>query len=54
MSFVGSTLDLRLKSVLLATDLSPASVKPLIMLWPSLATTERCYILPTLFRQSPI
>jgi nucleotide-binding universal stress UspA family protein len=29
MSFVGSTLDLRLKSVLLATDLSPASVKPL-------------------------
>ena len=29
MSFVGSALDLRLKSVLLATDLSPASVKPL-------------------------
>lgn len=29
MSLVGSTLDLRLKSVLMATDLSPASVKPL-------------------------
>jgi len=29
MSFVGSALDLRLKSVLLATDLAPASVKPL-------------------------
>src|SRR5271157_6331850 len=29
MSFVGSALDLRLKSVLLATYLSPASVKPL-------------------------
>jgi nucleotide-binding universal stress UspA family protein len=29
MSFVGSVLDLRLKSVLLATDLSPAFVKPL-------------------------
>lgn len=29
MPFVGSALDLRLKSVLLATDLSPASVKPL-------------------------
>ena len=29
MSFAGSALDLSLKSVLLATDLSPASVKPL-------------------------
>ncbi len=29
MSLVGSALDLRLKSVLMATDLSPASVKPL-------------------------
>jgi nucleotide-binding universal stress UspA family protein len=29
MSLAGSTLDLRLKSVLMATDLSPASVKPL-------------------------
>ena len=29
MSFAGPALDLRLKSVLLATDLSPASVKPL-------------------------
>ena len=29
MSFAGSALDLRLKSVLMATDLSPASVKPL-------------------------
>ncbi len=29
MSLAGSALDLRLKSVLMATDLSPASVKPL-------------------------
>jgi nucleotide-binding universal stress UspA family protein len=29
MSIAGSALDLRLKSVLMATDLSPASVKPL-------------------------
>ncbi len=29
MSITGSALDLRLKSVLMATDLSPASVKPL-------------------------
>jgi len=29
MSFAGPALDLRLKSVLLATDLSPVSVKPL-------------------------
>jgi nucleotide-binding universal stress UspA family protein len=29
MSFAGPALDLRLKSVLLATDFSPASVKPL-------------------------
>ena len=29
MSLAGSTSDLRLKSVLMATDLSPASVKPL-------------------------
>jgi hypothetical protein len=28
MSLVDSALDLRLKSVLMATDLSPASVKP--------------------------
>jgi nucleotide-binding universal stress UspA family protein len=29
LSFVDSALDLRLKSVLIATDLSPASAKPL-------------------------
>src|SRR5208337_3993582 len=29
MSLAGSALDLRLKSVLMATDLLPASVKPL-------------------------
>ena len=49
-----SALDLQLKSVLLATDLSPASVKPFITPWLLPAITERSYISPMSFRPSPI
>jgi hypothetical protein len=33
MSLIEAALDLRLSSVLLATDFSPASLKPLCRVW---------------------